>query len=298
MTDTQYEQIFQSRLRQAVDELRRDGWEVIERPAIKSLPEPLHGRQPDLIARRGEELIIGEVKSRHSANLDDLSRFASVVSAIPHARFELYWLGDAPESQLPITNVLAFIQETSQLINVGALTAATLTAWAALEGALIHFASDKSDLQPWRSPRQLLSSLYSLGYISETDFQRLSTIGKARSDIAHHASRVTPSVDDIEFVLKLARRMVSDQYVSVDEMVEWFLENFEIPAMHTPHDSREGGYQYLDNGPYDPREVLSEQFPDATADDVTQAVDSLEGIAPEWVAKYSNDESPQDNDEG
>jgi hypothetical protein len=46
-------------------------------------------------------------------------------------------------------------------------------------------------------------------------------------------------------------------------------------------------------GPHDPREVLSEEFPDATEDDITQAVDSLEEIAPDWVAKYPRGKSSQ-----
>ena len=35
----------------------------------------------------------------------------------------------------------------------------------------------------------------------------------------------------------------------VEAMVEWFLDNFEDPAEHTPHESAEGGYQYIWGGP-------------------------------------------------
>jgi hypothetical protein len=251
----------------------------------------LQDRQPDLIARRGSAILIGEVKSRNSTNLEDLDRFAKLVAELANARFEVYWLGDAPESELPVDNVRAFIRDAAELSQAGHLTAGTLTAWAALEGAIIHFASDKNDLQTWRSPRQLLSNLYSLGYVSEKDFQRLMSIAKVRSDIAHHASRITPSAADIEFILRIAERMASGQYVSVDQMIEWFQEHYEIPAMHMPHESAEGGYLYGPNEPHDPHDVLSDEFREATEEDIRQAADALTDIAPEWVAKYLEGES-------
>lgn len=291
MTEPPQEQMFRSRLKQAVDELSRDGWDIVETPGTEALPESLRDWQPDFIARRGSDIIIGEVKSRNSANLEDLNHFAQSVADLANARFEVYWLGDAPESEPPIDNVRVFIREASELTQAGHLTAGTLTAWAALEGAIIHFASDKEDIQAWRSPRQLLSNLYSLGYVSEQDFQRLMNLAKARSEIAHHVSRITPSVGDIEFILKTAERMASGQYVSVDQMIEWFQEHYEIPAMHTPHESAEGGYLYGPNEPRDPHDVLSDEFREATEADILQAAEALVDIAPEWVLKYPDTES-------
>ena len=40
----------------------------------------------------------------------------------------------------------------------------------------------------------------------------------------------------------------------------WFLRNFEDPAQSTPHDSSEGGYQYVRGGPYNADEELWSEF--------------------------------------
>ena len=40
----------------------------------------------------------------------------------------------------------------------------------------------------------------------------------------------------------------------------WFFRNFEDPAESTPHDSSEGGYQFIWGGPYDADEELRDEF--------------------------------------
>lgn len=62
----------------------------------------------------------------------------------------------------------------------------------------------------------------------------------------------------------------------VEAMVSWFLENFEDPAEHTPHDSGEGGYQYIWGGPYDALDQIGTAFPDAAQDEIDEAVDEVQ----------------------
>ena len=49
---------------------------------------------------------------------------------------------------------------------------------------------------------------------------------------------------------------------AVAEVVEWFFDHYKDPADGVPHDSGEGGYQYVNGGPYDPYEVIDENFED------------------------------------
>jgi hypothetical protein len=62
----------------------------------------------------------------------------------------------------------------------------------------------------------------------------------------------------------------------VEAMVEWFLDNFEDPAEHTPHESAEGGYQYIWGGPYDALDQISSTFPEAEQDEIEEAVDEVQ----------------------
>ncbi|MET3972872.1 hypothetical protein ABIB94_007871 [Bradyrhizobium sp. JR7.2] len=45
------------------------------------------------------------------------------------------------------------------------------------------------------------------------------------------------------------RRMRKDQKREV--MIQWFSANYEDPAVSTPYESAEGGYQYIWGGPYE-----------------------------------------------
>ncbi|WP_150125026.1 hypothetical protein [Tsuneonella mangrovi] len=63
---------------------------------------------------------------------------------------------------------------------------------------------------------------------------------------------------------------------AVEAMVEWFLANFEDPAMETPYESAEGGYIYIWGGPYDAQVELWDAFPDASEELIERAVDEIQ----------------------
>ena len=62
----------------------------------------------------------------------------------------------------------------------------------------------------------------------------------------------------------------------VEAMVGWFHENFEDPAQHTPHDSGEGGFQYIWGGPFDALDQIGSAFPEAEQDEIEEAVDEVQ----------------------
>ncbi|SIQ31988.1 hypothetical protein [Acidiphilium rubrum] len=57
-----------------------------------------------------------------------------------------------------------------------------------------------------------------------------------------------------------------------DYLLYWFHRNFEDPAEKTPHESAEGGYQYIWGGPYDASEELSGEFGDIVSEDLLSKV--------------------------
>lgn len=67
-----------------------------------------------------------------------------------------------------------------------------------------------------------------------------------------------------------------DRQARIDAMVEWFFERFEDPANRLPYETREGGYQWIDGGPYDAREEIEDNFSDEPEDIVQAAVDKIE----------------------
>ncbi|RFB80372.1 hypothetical protein DYH55_02270 [Methylovirgula sp. 4M-Z18] len=59
-------------------------------------------------------------------------------------------------------------------------------------------------------------------------------------------------------------------------MTDWFYENFEDPAHHYPYDSEEGDYHYV-WGPFDAREQLEANFPEATIEEIDYVVHFVQG---------------------
>jgi hypothetical protein len=69
-------------------------------------------------------------------------------------------------------------------------------------------------------------------------------------------------------------------------MEGWFRENFEDPAESCPHDSGEGGYQYIYGGPYEAHEVLQEEFEGVVRESVlSELAEELSNESWEWSGK-------------
>lgn len=49
---------------------------------------------------------------------------------------------------------------------------------------------------------------------------------------------------------------------ALEEMVDWFHENFEDPQNETPYDGETGEYQYVWGGPFDAADMIGSQFGD------------------------------------
>ncbi len=85
---------------------------------------------------------------------------------------------------------------------------------------------------------------------------------------------------------------------TVEQMAEWFFENFEDPVESVPYESAEGGYQYLPDEPYDAAEELASEFPNATEKMLQEAVEEIETQGgPEWVKKDRLDDTDERTDE-
>ncbi|MBS0533649.1 MAG: hypothetical protein JSR72_06295 [Proteobacteria bacterium] len=68
-------------------------------------------------------------------------------------------------------------------------------------------------------------------------------------------------------------------------IIEWFGQNYEDPAVRTPFESREGGYQYIWGDPRETRVILDGQFGGLVSEALIEEVaKELENDGPpEWV---------------
>lgn len=69
----------------------------------------------------------------------------------------------------------------------------------------------------------------------------------------------------------------------MNEMRAWFLPRYEEPVMGTPY---EGEHVHVDGGPYDPAEVLQDEFGGKYSDDsIAKVVKDLTAKSGEWVKR-------------
>jgi hypothetical protein len=102
-------------------------------------------------------------------------------------------------------------------------------------------------------------------------------------------------IDDERFTPAQFRRL--SQSRKVEAMVQWFHANYEDPAVRTPFESAEGGYQWIWGGPYDAREQIGDQFSDiANEETIELAVDEVtsDGLF-DWAPKERPEDYEQDD---
>ena len=89
-----------------------------------------------------------------------------------------------------------------------------------------------------------------------------------------------------------------DRESAIEAMREWFYERFEDPVHSLPYESREGGYQWMGNGPYDARDQLGAEFGGAHPDSwIEELASELDSESPQWVRRPYFDESDDEVDE-
>lgn len=72
--------------------------------------------------------------------------------------------------------------------------------------------------------------------------------------------------------------------LQIEAMRRWFYARFEDPANDTPYDGREGGYQFIWGGPYDPNDEIQDRFGEIVPYEVMeQLIAELWETGDEWA---------------
>src|SRR5258707_9388297 len=81
----------------------------------------------------------------------------------------------------------------------------------------------------------------------------------------------------------------ADREIQIEAMRNWFGEHFEDP-INLPYNGREGGYQFIHGGPYEPRSELQDKLGGIVSEDALEELaDELEDIAFEWSGRSDRD---------
>jgi len=278
------------------NQYRRKGYTVIS--DVKKMPSFLKGAQVDMIAMSTEDNVLIEVVSQDSIkNRNKLETLAKLVQGKDKWRFEIIVTNPREEvrNDISLEQINERIEGAQSLHEAGHDMAALLLTWSAVEPIMRVIAEDEGIKARNRSPIQLTKTLYSMGSIGPSAYEGLIKAAKQRNNIAHGFEE-EPSIDNhalVRELLKVTATLLSTLTAEIsddnkedltsDDLVEWFYEHYEDPANGVPYESAEGGYQYFQGGPYDPWEVLADEF--SWIDDavIEEAARKIYPNGHEWV---------------
>jgi hypothetical protein len=205
-------------LEQVAEKYRADGYEVHVLPAKAELPEFLKHFTPDLLAYRGQEKVVIEVKNRSDLRKDaSLSYVAAEVNSQPGWRFDLIVQASdtsfdpifSGSTEPSIDGILQLAADAERLAASGELTAACLLAWSGVEAALRRLASQAGLNLESTSPLYLLNALATEGLLAQPDYATLNSLFRLRNSLAHGLKSTSITRDAPAFLIDLTRRIVA-----------------------------------------------------------------------------------------
>jgi REase_AHJR-like len=202
-------------LEQVAEKYRSEGYRVTMAAEEGGFPQPFdHLRDDfDLFAQKGDEYVAIEVKRRDQ--LHEISpQKPGVRPFLPGWSYDLVVYPPDLVDGMPLEDgepspeyVDSLLAEAQQSLDSDKLRAAFVLVWSAIESAMRSAARREGLEIGDRSPRFVLRTLYSNGFISYEDFDRLQRRLDERDRLVHGLSVDHVEPDDIRFLIEFARQL-------------------------------------------------------------------------------------------
>lgn len=225
-----------------------------------------------------------------SANMNDQARnrlagLAKIVAAEAGWRVDVVtYEPEAPPQDVDRDDIARRVDEARRVADVSPDAAVMLT-WSAIEGAL-HRLSQGRGLAPARrlAPRALIRALTIDGVLTDYQAAELDMFARLRHEIAHGMSSNPPEPERLDWLLRFALAAATNDPTNVRNMIDWFLAHYATPEDAALfYDSEDGEYFWLGAGPYEPTDVLQDQFDTALDADIAEAVEVVERAGVDWA---------------
>ena len=147
------------------------------------------GYMPDLMFKRGDEVVVVELKSREEhRDLENLRQLKEAIERKPNWHFRLYVVPPSRERQDldDIPDVDKLIETADRLNREGQFEAASVVLWIALETSLRALLTNRqSRPNPGISGVSMARRLYADGALDDSDLDLLTIAYEARNRSAH-----------------------------------------------------------------------------------------------------------------
>jgi REase_AHJR-like len=213
------------RLREVEEEYRAKGYDVVPSPQGDQLPEWLASYRPDLLARKGDDAVVVEVKSLASLASDaKLQHLAKAVRAQPGWRLDLIVVGQRGRELIADGaeewnegDVARGLAEVDALLAAGHTEAALLLAWSATEATLrLLAAGDEIELKR-QDPPYLLKQLAFNAVIAREEYDLLWEAMRLRNAVAHGLKPARLDPAQVRTLAETAARLLRAEELRVTE---------------------------------------------------------------------------------
>ena len=211
------ENIERERLLKLAEEYRAQGYEISIHPNPEDLPDFLRNYSPDMIARREDETVVIEVKSRSSLNSSSaqyLPNLAQVIEQHPGWRFELVMTNPEDvtyslkaESSLQANEIKSRLKIARQLLEQHP-ESAILYSWSLVEATLRLVAEEEGLSLRRFDPLYLVKQLAIEGIISQSEYQLLMNSLSLCNAIAHGFKTTPIKQDSVNRLIKIAEQLL------------------------------------------------------------------------------------------
>jgi len=252
-------------LENAVREYLANGYEVEREVDLEGINPRLRSMRVDLVARRGNETVIVEIKSRQSAQNSNLEDLATAVDAMgSNFRLDVVWIGN-DESVPSFEDVVELMERVARWVEFDS-KASILLGWAALECAMRRCATNHEFVGPATYGRQLAADLYGNRVVGSSLYATLNEICKRTRQSAHGQSRGARDEASEKAAtrraVELAKTLAAESYIALDEATQKLSERLtrdeiEMLAIKElwPESLTDRVRSALDQTPYDPESV-------------------------------------------
>jgi uncharacterized protein YutE (UPF0331/DUF86 family) len=193
------------KISQLAAEYQSHGYEIEYHASLPALPKSLEGFKPDLIARRGDETVVFEIKSH--AEMSENRQFkelATYINSIPGWRLEVAVVKPKRSAQaeelelIDLKTINSYRGVSDQLISQKYYGLALIVLWTSVEAALRHLAKNSGIKLRNESTQYTLKKLFSYGLLSKKTFHSFEECLSYRNQLIHGYKSSESDVAQIE----------------------------------------------------------------------------------------------------
>lgn len=194
----------QAAVKAVASELAREGYLVQIEPPLEAIPFDLKGYRPDILAHRGQDHLIVEVKARGRArNLEKYKELSDIIGAQPNWRFMLSTVNpeEVGEAQPTgavnpnISDVAGLLNKIDSLLHTDSFQFAIPYLWSAYMTGMRIYAMQHQVPVDVNSDLRVINYMYSLGEMSSEDYETSRRYLSLRNEVVH---RLIPDATQTE----------------------------------------------------------------------------------------------------